>query len=44
MLPNLNKCLYACGKFSKPFEGIIYLWKSNGEIDTFDLLDENHKQ
>jgi len=43
MSPNLDNCSYTCGKFSPSRPGVIYLCKSNGEIDTWDLLDESHK-
>ena len=43
MSPNLDNCSYTCGKFSPSRHGVIYLCKSNGEIDTWDLLDESHK-
>ena len=43
MSPNLDTCSYTCGKFSPSRPGVIYLCKSNGEIDTWDLLDESHK-
>ena len=43
MSPNLDNCSYTCGKFSLSRPGVIYLCKSNGEIDTWDLLDESHK-
>ena len=43
MSPNLDNCSYTCGKFSPTRPGVIYLCKSNGEIDTWDLLDESHK-
>ena len=43
MSPNLDSCSYTCGKFSPSRPGVIYLCKSNGEIDTWDLLDESHK-
>ena len=42
MSPNLDNCSYTCGKFSPSRPGVIYLCKSNGEIDTWDLLDESH--
>ena len=43
MSPNLDNCSYTCGKFSPSRPGVIYLCKSNVEIDTWDLLDESHK-
>ena len=43
MSPNLDNCSYTVGKFSPSRPGVIYLCKSNGEIDTWDLLDESHK-
>ena len=43
MSPNLDSCSYTCGKFCPSRLGVIYLCKSNGEIDTWDLLDESHK-
>ena len=43
MSPNLDNCSYTCGNFSPSRPGVIYLCKSNGEIDTWDLLDESHK-
>lgn len=43
MSPNLETCSYTCGKFSPSRPGVIYLCKSTGEIDIWDLLDESHK-
>ena len=43
MSPNLDNCSYTYGKFSPSRPRAIYLCKSNGEIDTWDLLDESHK-
>jgi hypothetical protein len=43
MSPNLDNCSYTCAKFSPTRPGVIYLCKSNGEIDSWDLLDESHK-
>ena len=41
MSSNLDNCS-TCGKFYPSRPGVIYLCKSNGEID-WDLLDESHK-
>ena len=43
MSANLDNCSYTYGKFSPSRPWAIYLCKSNGEIDTRDLLDESHK-
>ena len=43
MSRNLDNCSYTCGKFSPSRPCVIYLCKSNGEIDTLDFLVESHK-
>ena len=40
----LSKCQITCGLFSPSRPGVVFIGRSDGELDVWDFIDQSHKE